>query len=202
MSEIDLLNAVACQDIDAVKCLLEAGENINTPESFGPTPLHMACLMNNLKIVELLLQFNPNINAKDERGRTALSLTSNEKIINIIKQRQQSLNENFLKSAVIGDFNQVKILLEQGADINTKNDRDQTALHITLENNYFNIVELLLTNKADPTLKDKNGDTALSITNSILIAEQIKVRPNQKALFYFHQNTLDNISKNITENSL
>lgn len=58
------------------------------------------------------------------------------------------------------DIQQVKLLLDQGFDINSKNHDGCTALHIAAYRGHQDIIELLLKRGADTFLKDKDGYTA------------------------------------------
>ena len=56
----------------------------------------------------------------------------------------------------------VKLLLENGADVNAKEEgEDLTALHLASYEGHLEIVKLLLENGANVNAQDKNGKTAL-----------------------------------------
>src|SRR3989339_263554 len=57
--------------LDIVKALLENGANPNTP-SAGGTPLHKACMYENLPIIEILLKYSANPNTPNTLGKTPL----------------------------------------------------------------------------------------------------------------------------------
>jgi ankyrin repeat protein len=63
--------AVVFARVEMVKLLLECGVNPNTPP-FATTPLMQAASSANFEIVKLLLDAGADINAQDEKGRTAL----------------------------------------------------------------------------------------------------------------------------------
>jgi len=50
----------------------------------GNTPLHEACKVNNTEIVHLLLHYRANPTLTNKNGLTAIQLTSNSKIIQVI----------------------------------------------------------------------------------------------------------------------
>lgn len=89
------------------------------------TPLHIAAERNNLKIVELLLDFHINsrffrgiepeheikINEKDDKGQTPL-----------------------IKAIVAGHIDVAKLLIENDADVNVVDNDSKTALMIALQN--------------------------------------------------------------------
>lgn len=56
---------------------------------------------------------------------------------------------------------EVQLLLEKGADITTRIDSGETALHIAAKNGSKRIMQLFLEKGADTTVKDDGGFTAL-----------------------------------------
>ncbi|MDQ8935960.1 ankyrin repeat domain-containing protein [Acinetobacter rudis] len=53
----------------------------------------------------------------------------------------------------LGEVEQVKLLLEQGVDVNSIDEEGYSALQAAAENNYIEIVQLLLEHGADKALK-------------------------------------------------
>ena len=51
--------------------------------------------------------------------------------------------------ASLGEFEQVKVLLEQGSDPNQTDEEGYSALHAAAENGYLDIVQLLIQQGAD-----------------------------------------------------
>ena len=54
-------------------------------------------------------------------------------------------------------------MLKHGADVNARDQRGDTALHVAAAYDYGQIVKLLLVNKADPNLRNEAGETPLDI---------------------------------------
>ena len=66
-----LASAICKGDIDAVKKFIVYGADVNE-KSNGMTPLMIAARYNKIEIIKLLLSNGANLDAKDEKGFTAL----------------------------------------------------------------------------------------------------------------------------------
>jgi hypothetical protein len=72
-----------------------------------------------------------------------------------------NLNSDLLTAAKQGDTNQVKDLLDRGADVNAKHKGGQTALMYAVIKGHTDTIKILLDKGADVNAKDMYGDTAL-----------------------------------------
>jgi|SRR5271157_6101415 len=66
-----------------------------------------------------------------------------------------------IQAAGKNDLTQVQNLLEQGTDVNAKDDDGVTALTGTSFEGHFDVAKLLVEKGADVNIKRKDGDTAL-----------------------------------------
>jgi ankyrin repeat protein len=71
-----LQSAVAANNTDIAKILLEAGAEVNVRQISGITPLHSAAHHGNIELIILLLEAGSDVNAKTEDGKTAADLAS------------------------------------------------------------------------------------------------------------------------------
>ncbi|CAI2313886.1 unnamed protein product [Caenorhabditis sp. 36 PRJEB53466] len=60
--------------VDAARTLLERGANVNAIDREGATPLHYACVHDNVAMAQLLLTFGADPMSADKLGRTAYSI--------------------------------------------------------------------------------------------------------------------------------
>ena len=112
---------------------------INAPNKNGQTPLHLATQHNRHNIVELLLKFGADPNAKDNDDMTPLFFTS------------QSARSRAV----------VKLLLARGARVDVRNKNRQTPLHVASQHVNHNNMELLLKSGAVVDEQDNDKMTPL-----------------------------------------
>lgn len=75
------------------------------------------------------------------------------------------MNAALLLAARSNRLNIVKLLLDHGADINTRPQDGETALHEAANSGYLYIVKLLLDRGADINTRDRSGRTALYLAS-------------------------------------
>jgi ankyrin repeat protein len=101
MNNTDLLNAVKNQKLNEVKDILKHNSfQINMKDERGFTPLLYATYTDNVQIVKILLEYNPDVNTQDVTGNTALMGVSFK-----------------------GNLDMVSLLLSNDADINLTNNQ-------------------------------------------------------------------------------
>ncbi|RYJ44857.1 ankyrin repeat domain-containing protein [Flavobacterium beibuense] len=66
-----LCNAICKGDVETVKKFIEYGVDVNETSN-GKTPLMLAARYNNVEIIKLLVDNGAYVNAKDDKGFTAL----------------------------------------------------------------------------------------------------------------------------------
>ncbi len=151
---------------EIVELLIAKGADLNARRRGypnGDTPLHSAARAGQRDIVELLVAKGANVNAKNDAGQTALDLALNQgrKDVGELLVAKGAAVSSIQAAARLGDLAKVKAFLEQGIDVNAKDENGRTALHIAAQNKHQDIVELLLSNGADVHAKEKNGYTPL-----------------------------------------
>ena len=171
-----LHHAMDRSHLSAVKCLIEAGADLEAKNKFGSTPLHYA--VHWIDGVNLLLKHGVEIDPKTTDGTIPLmkaikrgDLTVAKKLIeagaDIKLCGLNSYNKSgwtLLQKAVNdNDTNMVEFLISNGADLNkTSNGNGYTALELAVANDRGVIAKKLLEAGADPNVNIAIGDTALN----------------------------------------
>lgn len=132
--------------------------------------LFRAVTANDIEAVSLLLTARVSVNAKDDRGWTALMMAARDNHLDLVRfllSRGAMVNiankegETALMYAADNDHLAiVRALIEHGASIDTKSNLGWTALMYAASKGHRLTVETLLANGANPGVKDKNGRTA------------------------------------------
>ena len=115
-----------------VRLLLENGADVNAQDSNNETPLHLACNYGKLGIGRVLLIHGANANAANICGQTPLHLLS---------------MRPYVKDECPGLF--VGILVNGGADVNARNNDNETPSQTACRNDRFDIVDRLFNKRAD-----------------------------------------------------
>jgi len=136
--------AIIKNDLVELKKCIKNGTDINSKGEYNCTPLHYACQNGNFEIIEFLVSNLANINMKNSYSTyypifDAITATNDKNVYDIIK-----------------------LLLDNGADINSIDSFGNTLLHYAVEKENIALVQLLLTSgcKVNQT-KRHDKDTAL-----------------------------------------
>lgn len=145
-----LIEIISYADISVIKKLIDMGTDINLLDNEGMTAMHI--LIENrgsayLKKIQLLLDSGFDLEIAGFNGWKPLH-----------------------KAVFHNHYDIVQLLLDNGADINTRTELDnsKTALMIAANKNSFRMVKFLVEFGADFKLKDKYSRTAKDYTISII----------------------------------
>jgi hypothetical protein len=135
-----LSQAIADEDIDAVRDLIAKGADVNAKEEgySSITPLFIAVESGNVEIVRLLLEFGAKASARDSEKQTPLMRLDDDatpELVELLVNHGVKINRadkqgNTALILVAGQVKPevVKALIDAGADVNLKNKEGQTAL--------------------------------------------------------------------------
>ena len=128
--------------VASARLLIDAGADINIPDKYQQTALHLAASNGHSSIVgDLIKAPDVNLNVRNEDGNTPLDVA-------VMSGREQS----------------AQLLIDAGADINISDNKQRTALHMAACNGYNDIVDALI-KRPDVSLnvRNENGDTPLNV---------------------------------------
>ena len=192
-----------------VACLLEGGADMNVVDKTGGTPLHYATTKDDIK---LLVTKGADINKLSAgiigSGLTPLQiakLNGHEKIADYLTKMGASgevpidvMGMNLFYSALDGDVQIMRRLIQNGADVNHIARRmsqgeevTSTSLIQSAARGDLDVVRLLIENKADVNLADNDGRTPLFMAvqckgkvpvMELLISNGAEVNSNEKVL--------------------
>jgi ankyrin repeat protein len=170
--------AVQKRTVESVAFLLQAGADPNPVDKSGRTPLMQAAEAGEADITRLLLEWGADPSLVDAQGRTALDLAAyRPEIIALLSAAQGatqgipasspplrppdlSLQPPLHRAARRSDLTEVQRLLAQGAEVDARNARGDTALMIAAGRGHVDIVRSLLAAGADVQAENGVGETA------------------------------------------
>jgi ankyrin repeat protein len=137
-----LYQAIRNDDIAALRVLVRSG-GANVSDSFGQTPLMIAGAFGSLDAMQMLIAVGADVKAVSKSGLTALHLST-------------------------GDVKKVRLLVDQGADVNVKSTIGRTPLLVAASTSGTReVVELLLDKGADVNVVDVTGIVPLIAAASV-----------------------------------
>ena len=161
-----LMYAVKNNKIDSLRYLLIKGASPNVKAANQMSPLHLAAILNRLKILKILLESGTDIFAKDKYYKTFYDYVSEDYlniVINDIYDTRKNTNEALLDFCVLGSLNGVAYSLQNKADINAKDQNGDTPLILGVRYRHNKLVTYLLSMGADTTIKNKYNSDAATI---------------------------------------
>ncbi len=145
-----LSTAVQSGDISKVTDLLNSDTNINAKDNVGQTPLHKAT---DESIARLLIERGADINVKDNSGKTPFEIAlehHNIEVANFLANAKDKYGKTMLHyAAEDNNLNLVTLLINNGANIEAKGDRNVTPLYCSARDGYLEIARFLLDKSAD-----------------------------------------------------
>ena len=175
-----------------VKQLINRGANINAvTKNDKCTPLMLACLNENVSVINFLLQNGANVALTDNNGWTALHFVVDEcddpseivrSLLNYgadVNARRIDNETPLMVASRFCDEETVTLLIEQGAYVDLQDQKDNTALHNAVRRKSEEIVGTLL-NAGASNLCNSQGMTPLLLACSkgyVAVVENLIKQP-------------------------
>ncbi|MCE5231121.1 ankyrin repeat domain-containing protein [bacterium] len=145
--------------------LIGKGADVKASDRLGRTALHWAAMKGKTSVVKPLLTAGADINATETQGKTPLDFArqyNQPEFAQMLEELGAGMPP-LLFAAKSGDLKAVQDLLKKGADVKTRDDQGETALHLAVNGGHQDIAEALLTAGAEIDAKDDIGRTPLAI---------------------------------------
>ena len=124
--------------INIVKILLENNLDINSRNELGETPLHIAVAKNDIKLIELLLEYEPKTNIATYKDNLTVmnyaEIYGNKIIYKIIKE----LNQKNIKEEIKND---IKDCINIGMDDIDNDNKDNNSLFYSSDKNNIDVIQ-------------------------------------------------------------
>jgi ankyrin repeat protein len=192
-----LMYAVRGGHTGTVRLLLDKGADPNLlDDKQGLTAMHWAVFRNQQAALQTLLDKGANPGVKDKRGFTPLVMAAHyakPDIVSLLLDRTPPEEQNAAKKSLLftaaaaGRDDNVRLLLEKGAEVNAQAENGLTPLMVAAIAGRKDTVKLLLEHGADAGARDQEGKKALDLAkpddelmNLLFQAESNKPGPSKQ----------------------
>jgi len=188
-----LMIKINSRDIKGIERCLLNGANPNMLY-FGESILHSECSKSNLKIIELLLRYGANVNARTETGLTPLHYAVIDDNIEVVKilldykadiNAVTSLNESAFYSSVCHDMEEMIDFLIDKVDINIRDFEGQSPLHKAIETQNLKVACQIMDQGGDIDEVNKFGTNFLMMLCDAKKISKINILINKGADIHF-----------------
>ena len=154
-------------DVEHAKALVDAGADINVKNKGGETPLYKACFNDNFELVKFFIENGADKNNicwvtanKIKRYLVQAGCPAGETLIKEFGTDEQKKDLVITFEDACKNFDNTKLYIKQGGDINKQNSRGFTLLCYAVESDQIEWVKFLIENGIDQFIKDKTGSVA------------------------------------------
>lgn len=154
ISDDQVIQAAKEGNVSSIKTYLQAKpEGIHLKNQLGYSLLHIAVMSKNPQTVQFLIDSGADMEEKDPSGQTALLLAAN-----------------------VGAEQAVRTLIEGGADIRVRNERNknETALHVAARSGSVEIARLLVEKGLEVDSMDSQKITPLNWASFVGTLDMVK----------------------------
>jgi ankyrin repeat protein len=144
--------------IPVARCLLSSGADINALSPLdGYRPVHLVAMSNRVDMIKFLIQNGADVDSRTKECKT----------IRLESERDGPCGHGFGNTALMiasgeGFLEAAECLIQLGADVTSRNDQGQTALHFASRKfwdgqQYDSVIKLLIDRGADKNARDDEG---------------------------------------------
>ena len=137
--------ALAGRHFELAQVLHRNGSSVEPQDNDKITPLHSAAFCGDLEMVQVLLEYGVDVNAQTNVTNTPLNYA--------------------LQNRDLNDPRVARLLIERGADPNTRGYEGLTPLHRTLGNGMIEMARVLIEHGANVEMKNGKGETPLDVAS-------------------------------------
>ena len=147
-----LLHALSIKNERLADILIAAGANLDVEDANQKNTLMYAAEANNYKLLQRLLSRGYDRKKRSRGGKTALDYAVDARAVDCsrILRKLDTLPMDFINAVDNGKLSEVRQLLDDGADINTKDKNGRAAVFIAVQKGFPEILTLLIDKGADP----------------------------------------------------
>jgi len=167
---INLYRAIHSGDLDQIKRHIYWGTDINQADPQGENPLHVAARRGRLVIARELLENGADPNARNRAGETPVQVALAEgktQIASVLFEEGAADDPQellfILVRAGVDDRDTLDLLMQHGAEIDTKDQSGVTPLQIAIGDGRRLLTKRLIDLGADVNVRDDGGRTPLAI---------------------------------------
>lgn len=195
LQQTPLYLAAATNHLDVIDYLVQSGASINLWDQDGVTPIMVACIEGHLEAVSLLSNHGARLDILDKDDKSILFHAAEKnrpEIITLILKNHRGMELMFLNdqydnlpihaACAKGNLDCVVLLGDRGADIDNKNEDEQTPLHLAATNGHFKVVEVIVQKDRNSVMdEDEDSNTALHLACTNKRAKCVEILLNNGA---------------------
>ncbi|GMH40854.1 hypothetical protein BSKO_08758 [Bryopsis sp. KO-2023] len=159
-------------DVELVSNLINQGCNIGNTNYDDRSALHVAASEGQVKVVSVLVQKGVGTEELMKRDRWNLTplhcalMEKHHEVVQMLLRTDcaESFDDpttHLIRTAAEGDIPMLRLIVQAGIDINSRDYDQQTCFHVAAKMGWFQVVDFLLDYKADINLRDRWGHTPL-----------------------------------------
>lgn len=149
-----LYRAALRNQAGVVKMFLQLHVDVDQPGPDGSTPLDAACLKGHVASAEILLDHNASVTARNRDGMMPLhdaAVNGNTQLIGLLLSHHAPIDATdtvngstpLIYASAFGHLPAVKLLVEKGSSLDTRNKKGQTALQSASDAGFDEVVTFL-----------------------------------------------------------